>query len=211
MENKNIDNKLLIRTTGIREWEKEHQKDYRRCESTPYKALDELFKKYRINKSDKLVDFGCGRGRVALYTHNKHNLPVSGVELHDLTYDELVKNKRNYKRSLKGPIKDNKAPIYFEYGYAENYTIKDDENIFYFFNPFSVKIFSKVVKNILDSVKKTEREVDIIMYYPLRPFKDFLDLNTPFKKINIIRLPWKKDKRKKFVIYRYNPKESKQN
>lgn len=196
-----MDRELLIKTTGLREWGSNERLDYNRCESTPYRALDKLFKNYKINENDKFVDFGCGRGRVALYTHHKFSIPVSGVELHDLTFDELIGNKESYKYNKK--LED--APIYFEYGYADNYDIKNDETIFYFFNPFSIHIFRKVIDNIVKSIEENKREVDIILYYPLKPFKTYIEENTPFRKINTVRLSWKKDKRKKFVIYRFSP------
>lgn len=201
MADRKIDRELLIDTTGLREWSRKEAHNYNRTESTPYLALDELFKVYKVKEGDKLVDFGCGRGRVAFYIHHVHSIPVRGVELHDLTFDELVDNKRSYKRNknLENP------PIFFEYGYADKYEIKDDENIFYFFNPFSVKIFRKVVDNILKSLEKNDRETDIILYYPLNSFKKHLETKTTFKRLETIRLPWKKDKKKKFIVYRHSP------
>lgn len=36
---------------------------YHRYEPTPYKALELLFREYELNSRDRLVDFGCGKGR----------------------------------------------------------------------------------------------------------------------------------------------------
>jgi len=190
------DKLLGIRTVGIREW-KGNKYQYNRYEATPYKALNKLFKNYKFNKNDRVVDFGCGRGRVAFYIHNRFQLPVTGIEANDKTYEEALENKANYRVKAKHII----APINFHYGLAEHYKIDKTENCFYFFNPFSVHIFRKVVNNILRSVEKDRRTVDLILYYPIREYRDFLK-TTPFTIINKIRLPGTGDENEKIVIYR---------
>ncbi len=191
------DRSLWIKTTGIREW-KDGTAHYNRCESTPYVALNKLFKRYKFNKTDRLVDFGCGRGRVAFYIHNRFEIPVTGVEVHDITYDEALENKASYRHKFK----DIEAPVRFEYGLAEHYEIKPTDNKFYFFNPFSIKIFKKVVNNILHSAKKEKRTIDIILYYPMPEYKLYLKKSTPFKLVNRIRVPGANDSKEKFLIYR---------
>lgn len=188
---------LNIKTTGIREW-RDSNVQYNRCESTPYAALDKLFKIYKINKNHRVVDFGCGKGRVAFYIHNRFNVPITGVEVNDITYDELIDNKRSYRFKASHI----EAPIRFEYGLAEQYDIHPKDNLFYFFNPFSVHIFRKVVKNILKSAQEHKRPIDIILYYPMPQFKRFMKEKTPFKLINKIRVAGIKDNRAKFLIYR---------
>lgn len=56
--------------------------------------------------------------------------------------------------------------------------------------------------NILNSVKTYEREVDLILYYPLPEFKEFLSFHTPFTMINKIKVAGIHGKYGKFVIYR---------
>lgn len=197
------DKLLYIKTVGLREW-LDRASHYNRYEATPYFALDKLVESYKFRKADRLVDFGCGRGRVAFYIHNKFHIPVTGVEVNDITYDEALNNKKRYRHKAKHI----KAPIKFKYGLAEQYEIKGEENKFYFFNPFSVEIFRKVVNNILKSFEKEERPVDIILYYPMPEYKDFLREETPFQLINKIVLPGVEDKREKFLIYRLRPEET---
>lgn len=199
-----MDEKLGILTTGLRHWRKEEATLYNRMESTPYHHLDELFKHYTINKNDSLIDFGAGRGRVLFYTHYQHDIPVYGVELHDLTFDELEDNKKFYLKRSKS-----QSPVVLEYGYADSYEIDKDDTICFFFNPFCLSIFKGVVQNIIQSLKDYERQLDIILYYPEKSFKRYLEKNTPFKLYQVIRIPNKKDKRRKFVVYRYEPNESK--
>ncbi len=196
MAERKQDKLLGINTLGIREW-KDNSFHYNRYEPTPYKALDELAKNYVLRNTDKVVDFGCGRGRVAFYFHNRFHLPVTGIEANYKTYEEAIENKAIYR--LKAKHID--APIEFKYGLAQHYKIDWRDNCFYFFNPFSVHIFRKVIHNILRSVEKDRRTVDLILYYPVREYKDFLQ-TTPFTIINKIRVPGASDKKEKFIIYR---------
>lgn len=202
MEEK-FDKELRIRTQGIREW-REHTL-YNRCESTPYKALETLFKRYHLETGDQMVDFGAGRGRVAFYVHNKFNIPITGVELHETTLDEALNNKISYRTIAR----DLDSPIKFEYGYAENYEIDKDDNKFYFFNPFQAPVFEEVVENIIKSAEEDEKEVDIILYYPMPGYKKYLNEETDFTLIDKVLIDGAKDKREKFLIYRYDPNKEK--
>lgn len=190
------DESLNISTIGIREW-RDKASDYNRYEATPYKALDKLFQKYTINKEDEVVDFGCGRGRVSFYIHNRFEVPVTGIEAHDKTFEESLDNETSYLRCNKHI----EAPIHFDYGLAEDYEISLTANRFYFFNPFSVDIFEKVVRNILHSIEENQRSVDIILYYPLPEYKRYLEKNTPFKLLNKIKVPGIHGRYGKFLIY----------
>ena len=199
MNEKKYDQSLNISTIGIREWRKRKEaNDYNRYEATPYKALDKLYKKYKFNKQDELIDFGCGRGRVSFYIHNRFQISVTGIEANDKTFDEALDNEVSYRR-----ISEHiPAPLQFDYGLAEGYEIPITANRFYFFNPFSVDIFERVVNNILLSLKKKERSVDIILYYPLPVYKRFLKDKTPFKLIQKIKVPGIHGRYGKFLIYR---------
>ena len=191
---------LWISTTGLRHWRGEDAKIYNRTESTPYKGLDKLFEEYKVYENDAFVDFGAGKGRTSFYVHDEFGIDVSGVELHELTFDELMKNEERYLRN-KGLTSSN---LYFEFGYAENYKIQPQDTIFYFFNPFASSIFQEVVENIQNSLEKNPRMADLILYYPENSFKRIMK-KTKFKRIKTVRLPWKKDPKKKFIIYRYDP------
>lgn len=127
MAERKHDKLLGIRTLGIREW-KGDKVHYNRYEATPYKALNELSKNYKFKDTDKVVDFGSGRGRVAFYLHNSFHIPVTGVEAHDKTYEEALENKALYRLKAKHII----APIKFKYGLAQHYKIDRSENCFYF-------------------------------------------------------------------------------
>lgn len=101
------DKSLYIKTVGIREWGNKSAK-FNRYEATPYEALDKLFITYKIDKGDRLVDFGCGRGRVIFYIHNRFHIPVTGIEVNDVTFSEALENKKWYRynnKDIRAPIK----------------------------------------------------------------------------------------------------------
>lgn len=198
MLERKFDKKLRIRTRGLREW-RDRTTEFNRYEATPYVALNKLFQEYKLKENDKLVDFGCGRGRVPIYVHHHFQIPVTGIEVNDITYEEALNNKMSYRQQAKHIP----APIKLKFGLAEQYEVKKSDNRFYFFNPFSEKIFKKVVLNIMNSLEDHDRPVDIILYYPLQEYKQILKKYTPFYLMNKIRVPDATDKKEKFLIYRY--------
>ncbi|HZJ87013.1 MAG TPA: SAM-dependent methyltransferase [Erysipelothrix sp.] len=194
------DKKLKIRSIGIREWKDELH--YNRCEPTPYIALDTLFKHYTPLKDAQLVDFGCGRGRVAFYIHERFDIDTTGVEAGDDTFDELLINHHAYQAHFK----DKQEVIRFEYGLAENYDVLKEDNLFYFFNPFSIKIFKEVMENIQASYKKHPRIMDVIVYYPMPAYEHYMR-TTDFEIINRIVVPNQSDNLRRFTIYRLKPND----
>src|SRR5690625_1816266 len=149
MIERQYDQKLNISTIGIREQKDNDAKHHNRYEATPYEALDELFQKYSIKERDQLIDFGCGRGRAMFYIHHRFNIPVKGVEANDRTFEEALSNHESYLRICS----EEYAPIQFIYGLAEDIEIDSDDNLFYFFNPFSLEVFQKVLANIITSIE----------------------------------------------------------
>lgn len=198
MSERKYDRRLGIRTVGLREWDRHEH--YNRYEATPYRALDRLSQVYQFSKTGRVVDFGCGRGRVAFYIHHHFHVPVVGIEAHDKTYEEALGNKSSYRHRTMHI----RAPIRFKYGLAEHYEVKALDNRFYFFNPFSGEVFKKVVHNIMQSLDRDRRPVDIILYYPMQEYQRVLIHKTPFGLINRVRVPGARDAREKFLIYRFS-------
>lgn len=197
MAEKKQDSIFGIRTVGTRDWPDDNLQ-YNRYEPTPYEALGELSKHYEFKATDRVVDFGSGRGRVAFYLHSHFHIPVTGIEANEKTYKEALENEAQYRLNQKHID----APIKFQNGLAQHYKIDRLDNCFYFFNPFSVHIFRKVVHNILRSVEKDRRTVDFILYYPTSEYRDFLRNSTPFTILSKIETPNQRDIKDRFIIYR---------
>ncbi|MCR2823497.1 SAM-dependent methyltransferase [Lederbergia panacisoli] len=167
---------------------------YHRYEPTPYSGLEIFFNEYELKNSDRVVDFGCGKGRLLFFIHHLFKSSVTGIEMNEELYLEAVENKKRFlKKHRSGNDK-----IHFQWCLAENYEIHPQDNRFYFFNPFTIQIFMKVVGNILRSVEKSEREVDLILYYSSEDYIFYLENHTPFELKNEVIIP---------SLYRYNPNE----
>ena len=96
------------------------------------------------------------------------------------------------------------STIKIEKEYAEKYKIKDDENKFFFFNPFNVVIFKEVVENILENTKEHDKEIDIILYCPIDEYVDFLK-DTPLKLYENIKTHGAIFPSEHFKIYKFIP------
>jgi SAM-dependent methyltransferase len=170
---------------------------YHRYEPTPYSALEELFDKYKVKSSDRIVDFGCGKGRLNFYINYLFDATVVGVEMNKIYYQDAIENLNTYS-------KKNKDKIDFHCCLAEDYEISPLDNRFYFFNPFSEQIFIKVINNILDSFEKFEREIELILYYTSEDYSFYLENNTAFELVSEIKIKglYENNSSEKFLIYK---------
>ena len=190
---------LNIKTSGEQKifYESLH---YNRYEPTSYSALEILSKEYKFTEEDSIIDFGCGKGRLNFYINHFFDSSVTGIEMNTFFYKEAIDNKRDYLKKHK----KKKDKINFLNCFAEEYNINPSDNKFYFFNPFSIQIFIKVIGNILISVEEYERTVDVILYYPSEDYIYFLENNTTFVLLKEIKLPYlyDNDPRHSFLVYR---------
>lgn len=195
---------LNIKTSGEQKIFNESS-HYNRYEPTSYSVLEILSEQYNFIAGDNIVDFGCGKGRFNFYINHFFDCTVTGIEMNTFFYKQAIDNKRDYLKKHKKKI--NK--INFLNYLAEEYNINPTDNKFYFFNPFSIQIFIKVIGNILISVEGHERTVDIILYYPSYDYIYFLENNTPFVLLNEIKLPYlyDNDPRHSFLVYRLDYKK----
>ncbi len=198
MNEKYLDALLNIKT---REEQKGFLKSmhYHRYEPTPYQALDTLFEDYVITSNDRVVDFGCGKGRLNFYIQHFFHATVVGIEMNEQFFRDAMSNRESYlKKHHRG-----KEKIHFHCCLAEDYEIDSLDNRFYFFNPFSVQIFMKVVHNILQSVEKVQRRVELILYYPANEYVYFLENQTAFTLKQEVPLPGliERNFNERFLIY----------
>lgn len=197
-----MDKELNIKTTGLIEWPSGVNMDYLRTESSSYADLDRFIEEYDRLKNPRLVDFGSGKGRVLYYLNHKMGIPTTGIEINNAAFSHLVQNYADYvdkfpKRGQDISLLEIKA---------EDYQVRADDNVFYFFNPFMVNVFEKVINNIEGSVANHPRIVDIVLYYPEISFSYYLDHRTSFKKIQQIKnKKYLLNNRECFIVYRYIP------
>jgi len=173
---------------------------YHPYEPTPYSALEELFRHYEVKSSDRVVDFGCGKGRLNFYLHYFFHAVVVGVEMNEMLFHAAVENLGSYA----GKTKKGRDQIQFQCCLAEEYEIDARDNRFYFFNPFSIQVFRKIVNNILLSVEKAERDIELVLYYPSEEYIYFLENQTSFEVKGEVKLPYyyEHNSNERFLIYR---------
>lgn len=199
MNERDYDALLNIKTVGDQRGFNDSY-HYHRYEPTPYRALEILCKNYELKSSDSIVDFGCGKGRLNFYIHHFFHVSVVGIEMNELFYQEAVENQRNYMKKHKS----SEDKIHFHCCLAEEYQISLSDNRFYFFNPFSIQIFMKIINNILISVEKSVRDVELVLYYPSEDYIYFLENDTSFELKQEVTLPGfsKHNPHERFLIYR---------
>jgi hypothetical protein len=169
--------KLLNIKTGGEQKGFPNSYHYHRYEPTPYRAIEELFERYEVKSSDRVVDFGCGKGRLNFYIHHFFKASVVGVEMNEIFYQDAVENCKSYMKKHR----TSKGKIQFYCCLAEEYAIHPSDNRFYFFNPFSIQIFMTIIRNILLSFEKEPRELELFLYYPSEDYIHFLENKTPFE------------------------------
>ena len=151
---------LNIDTSGIDESKEDFH--HNRYEATPYEVLDCLIESGYILKENKIIDYGCGKGRVALYLNHQIGCDAIGVDYND----QLICIANENKKRLNSNVE-------FYYVNAEKYEITDEDS-FYFFNPFSEKILRKVINQIIISIYDNPRKVKLFFYYPDDEFITYL-------------------------------------
>lgn len=151
---------LNIDTSGIDESKEDFH--HNRYEATPYEVLDCLIESGYILKENKIVDYGCGKGRVALYLNHQIGCDATGVDYND----QLICIANENKKRLNSKVE-------FYCVNAEKYELKDEDS-FYFFNPFSEKILRKVINQIMISIYDHPRKVKLFFYYPDDEFITYL-------------------------------------
>ncbi|RBP03410.1 methyltransferase [Rossellomorea aquimaris] len=197
MKEENYDELLGVRTCEL-QMGFHRSFHYHRYEPTPYQALDELFRHYRLNGSDRVVDFGCGKGRLNFFIHHLFQSTVVGIEMNEEFYEEAVANRESYLKKVKAS--DN---LYFYHCLAEEYTIHPKDNRFYFFNPFSVQIFMRIINNILFSVEQSPRDIEIVLYYSSDDYVHYLENHPLFvlrKEVNLSG-DYEKNEYERFLVY----------
>ncbi len=199
-QNHQYEDFLGIESTEI-VYNNRYNDDYFRYEPTSYSGLICAFDELEgiMTKYDRLVDFGCGKGRVLFYVNQRFQCEVCGIEVDENLYEQALDNRAYFNTRFR----DTMERIEIINGKAEEYEIRPEDNVFYFFNPFEINIFEQVVEHIMESVKKYPRRVFVMMYYPKEEYVRLMKYKR-FKMFRIAKLPtYEMDWDEKVMIYEY--------
>ena len=149
------DKLLQIKTTG-RDDSTSDQYRYP-YEPTPYCVLERLVHSGFIRKSDVVLDYGCGKGRVDFFLSYQTKANTIGIEYDERIYRGALENQKTVVSKTTAEF----VPVR-----AEEYDVPSEVNRCYFFNPFSVEILRKVMARIIESYYENPREMFLFFYYP---------------------------------------------
>lgn len=162
-QEKSWDKLLQIKTTGR---DDTNADQYRHpYEPTPYSILERLADSGFFGKEDVLLDYGCGKGRVGFFLSWRTKMKTIGIEYDEQIYFDALENRKTVNSKTK--------PDFVQVS-AEAYEVPPDVNRCYFFNPFSVEIFHKVMARILESYYTDPREIFLFFYYPEDAYISYL-------------------------------------
>ena len=196
--NKQFDKKFNIKTQGTRKAGTSNK--YNRTESTPYTALLDLKENYYIPEDFGIVDYGSGKGRSTIMLHHLYKSNVTGVEVNTETCNESIANYESYKKLHKNEVK---TEVSFVNDIAENYKIKENDNVFFIFNSFHSSVLNGILEEIIKDSEENFKNPIIILYYPTKKFMKTME------KYNFIINKEIKTKHsvlssEKFIVYNLN-------
>ncbi|MEO8721562.1 MAG: class I SAM-dependent methyltransferase [Ginsengibacter sp.] len=131
-------------------------------QGTNYFLIERAFEYLRNeHANNSLVDYGSGKGRILVVAAHYGFKKITGVEFSQAFCEEAKNNIGKIQPFF--PSTDFKVICED----AVNYSIKNNDTVFFFFNPFDEVIMLRVVKNILSSIKKNQRKIYVVYVNPL--------------------------------------------
>lgn len=165
-----------------------------------YSFLEYLFHKYPFSNTDCLVDFGAGKGRpiiMAAYYGCKHIMAYELDEVRaKMINDNVIRFKDKFKLDFQHEI------FCMD---ASNATIRKEMNKFFFFSPFHLKIYVKILKNVVSSLTSDKRPINIYLYGPEDSVIKYIDSLKCFRQKEVNRycktVDGKSTENYEYVIY----------
>jgi len=156
------DKRLGIRTV-------KHERAHADChhypyEPTPYRVLERLIENGYIQRGAKVLDYGCGKGRVGFFLHSLCGCSYTGIEYDPEIFHQAEQNAKSYT---------GKGGVNFLCMNAEDYRPRNEDRI-YFFNPFSIKTLEIVLGRIRISCFENPRDILLFFYYPNDEYLSYL-------------------------------------
>lgn len=187
------DKKLGIRTCGRNDAYSDADKHP--YEPTPYKVLEKLAAAGYIGVENTLLDYGCGKGRAAIFLSAKMGCRAIGVECEESFVSVARRNA-----ATAGPV-----TCLFHKGRAETYLVPPEADRLFFFNPFSVELLRQVLQQVSRSYNEKPREILLFFYYPSKRYSQYLktaEALVHIEDIDCRALFYEEDPREKIAVFR---------
>ncbi|MBQ9031070.1 MAG: class I SAM-dependent methyltransferase [Parasporobacterium sp.] len=162
------DRKLNIHTTGRDDSDSDEQNfPY---EPTPYVVLERLSESGYIRKEHHVLDCGCGKGRVCFFLTDACGCRTTGIDMSEKMVQIAENNRSRFPK---------KKQVDFQKCSAEYFKFTD-EDILFFFNPFTETILHGVIGHIRKSWCANPRQIRLFCYYPSDEFVSCLMTEPDF-------------------------------
>ncbi len=124
-------------------------------QASAYGVIEKALACIKLKPNDVFIDFGCGKGRVVIWTGLHRLKKVIGVEI-DAKLSAMARNNIKKARFRRTPAEIiNQDAAEFD---------PDEGTVFFFFNPFGAKTISAILAKIKNSLITNPREIRIIYY-----------------------------------------------
>jgi predicted RNA methylase len=139
----------------ISETSKVHSEEYK---PTRIRHFRLLIKGLKLPEDSVFVDMGSGKGRVLLMASLYKFKRITGVEISSQLCEIARNNIAKFEKMLK-------RPLHIEVVNEDvlQYNIKNDEIVFYFYNPFDNFVMEKIIERIIKSLNDNPRKVWLII------------------------------------------------
>jgi SAM-dependent methyltransferase len=149
---------VAVDSLGTNSGNKAHARRYQASKS---RALLKLFRMLALPSDNVFVDMGCGKGRVLLLASQYGFRRVVGIEFSAPLCRKAEENiaayfKRNPLNTIIEVIEKD----------ITLYEFKEDESVFFLYNPFDSVVLGQTLDNLGKSVSAAPREIRLIYNFP---------------------------------------------
>jgi SAM-dependent methyltransferase len=130
-------------------------------QATRARPFLKLFGRLQLPRDSVFVDFGAGKGRALLLASRYPFKRVIGLEFCRALCAQARENVRLFQQRT-----GSKSCIEIVEGDAADYELREDENVFYLYNPFDSVVLDRVLQNIRRSVEMNARPIWLIYNTP---------------------------------------------
>ena len=170
---------------------------------TNEEKVEELQEKYKLNRllSTLLTNRGITEeAEITKFLNPKRSDFYDPFGMPDMekAVERILKAVENKEKAISA------GKVAFKAENAEYFSVPEEVDRIYFFNPFSLEILQKVIHRILESYYEKPREIKLLFYYPSDEYISYLMTVDEFMfedEIDCRELFPGNDKRERIVIF----------